>query len=257
MAENVPEPTHRPAPGAELEPRGYSLVANLFPPINLGKGGYGFASEIADYVQARSIVVDPQQWTLDQPLGPDPRSSLRLIITRDVIQFDVSFPDLRMDRIVDRCKMVMQVFGDKFKPKMVLRSGAKFTGTMQIQGDAREFLVRHVTGLDPQRFTLLHRPIHVFGIRVFCPPFEQRTKKGKKILKQQTPWHVDIKAESLLDDPSKLYLEADAQWPAPKPWEQATIDEIAGHLPLVASYLGKDVMEFLQNPKPSTNEGTT
>jgi hypothetical protein len=250
MTEDNPKPTHshRPATGAELEPRGYALGANFHPAISLSKGGYNFAAAISEYLEARSVTLEPNQWTFSQPLGAAAGGLIQLVITPVAIQFDVSFPTHRMDWIANRCQMVLQVFGETFKPKLVLSSIAKVIGTIQIDGDAREFLVRHVSSLDPQRFTILKRPIHAFGIRVFCPPYEKVIKKGKKETKEIIPWHVDIKAESLMDDPTKLYLEADAQWPATAPWGEPKIQEIVGHLKLVGDYLGKDVIEFLQNP---------
>jgi len=249
MTQGAKEPTHRPADGAELEPRAYVLAATFHPAINLSKGGYAFAAAIAEYFEARTVTLESNQWLLSQPLGASTDGMLQLLITPNTIQFDAALPTYRMDWIANRCQMVLQVFGDMFKPSLVLTSAAKVVGTMQIDGDAREFLVKHVTSLNPQRFTMLKRPIHAFGIRVFCPPYEKVTKrKGKRDSKETVPWHVDVKAESLLDDPTKLYLEADAGWAGstPNPWNEPTIKEIVGHLKLVGDYLSKDVMEFLQ-----------
>jgi len=249
MTENARQPTNRPAADSELVPRGYALGAAFFPQISLSKGGYNFASAISEYLEARTVTLDLNSWVFAQPLGAAAGGALQLTITPGTIQFEVSFPTHRIDWIANRCQMVLQVFTEIFKPKLVLSSLVKVLGTMQIDGDAREFLVKHVTSFDPARFSMLKRPIHAFGIRVFCPPYQhQVVKKGRKPSKEIVPWSVDVKAESLIDDPTKLYLEADAQWSNPGSWGEPKILEMVSHLQLVADYLGKDVMEFLQKP---------
>jgi len=241
-------PTHRPKSDATLEPRAYVLSAHFHPGINLSKGGYKFASDISDYLEARTITVGPDQWQFTQPLGSVAGGQMQLTIGANVIHFEIGYPTHRMDWLADRCKMVLQVFTETFKPKIMLLSNAKVAGTMQIDGDAREFLVRHVTSFNADRFTMLKRPIHLFGIRIFCPPYKKDVKKGRKTVPQLTNWQIEIKAESLVEDASKLYLEADAQWPAPGQWDEPNINEMVGHLKLVNDYLAKDVMEFLQKP---------
>jgi hypothetical protein len=147
------------------------------------------------------------------------------------------------------------VFGDTFKPKVMLLAAAKVVGTMQIDGDARLFLAKHVSSLDTKRFTMLNRPIHIFGIRVTCPPYKKEETKGKKkVITAQALFNVDIKAESWGEDPTKLWLEADAQWPVPSQWDAKSIDEVVGHLQLVKDYLAQDVMQFLQNPVPGDTQ---
>jgi hypothetical protein len=255
MTESAPQPTHRPQAGAEIVPRGYALGTHFHPPISLSKGGYNFAHAISEYLEARSVVLDPTKWTFSQPLSGSAESGLHLTIEPNLILLEAAYPaGHRMEWIENRFKMVLEVFGDMFKPKVSLDSMAKVNATMQIDGDAREFLVRHVTKLDPNRFSLLKRPIHAFGIRVFCPPYQKIEKKGKRQQKvEEVLWHVDVRAESLIEDPTVLYLDAEASWPVPGDWSGPKIREIVGHLDTVSDYLGKDVIEFLQNP---TSGGT-
>jgi hypothetical protein len=249
MTDSAREPTHRPVVGAELEHRGYTFGAKFHPSINLNKGGYNFAAAISEYMEARSVVLEPGRWVLSQPLGSNADGALQLILTPDSVQFDVVFPTHRMDWIGDRCKMVLEVFTEVFKPKLALLSFAKVAGTMPIDGDARQFLVKHVTALDPNHFSVLKRPIQAFGIRIVCPPFKKIVKKGKKSkVAEEVHWQVDVKAESLLDDPTKLYLEAEAQWPVPGDWGEHMIKEVVGHLKIAWEYLSTDVMQFLQDP---------
>ena len=50
----------------------------------------------------------------------------------------------------------------------------------------------------------------------------------------------------MLDDPTKLFLEADAQWPEPKTWDKQATIEAVERLELVSKYLETDVMSFLR-----------
>jgi hypothetical protein len=248
MTETDPKPTNRPKADAELEPRAYALAANFYPAIGLSKGGYKFAGEISEYLEARSVTLEANQWTFSQPLGTAAGGLLQLIVTPTAIQFDIPNPTHRIEWIADRCRMVLEVFGETFKPKMVLGSAVKVVGTIQVDGDAREFLAKHVSALDPKRLTMLKRPIHLYGIRIFCPPYQKVVTKGKKSTKNvPVPWQVNIKAESLLEDATKLYLEADAQWPGAAEWAEPKIQEKVGNFKLVRDYLENDVMEFLQS----------
>lgn len=249
MAEN---PTNLPKHGAELEPRAYIIAIQFHPPISLSKNGYKFAADISDYLEARTLSLQPHQWQLSQPLGS---GLMQLTVGPELIQFEVGQPEHAIGWIADRCRMVLETFHDTFKPKVMLVAAAKVVGTMQIDGDARLFLAKHVSSLDTKRFTMLNRPIHIFGIRVTCPPYKKEQKKGKKkVVVAQAPWNVDIKAESWAEDPTKLWLEADAQWPGPFPWDASNIKEAVSHLQLVKDYLAQDVMQFLQNPVPGDTQ---
>lgn len=245
--------TNLPKEGGEFEPRAYVLAVQFHPGISLTKNGYKFAADISDYLEARTLSLESHQWQLSQPLG---NGLLQLTVAPQLIQFEVHQPEQRLEWIAERCKMVLETFTDTFKPKVMLMQAAKVVGTRQIDGDARMFLAKHVSSLDTKRFTMLNRPIHIFGIRVTCPPYNKaEPKKGrKKQVVTAVPFNVDIKAESWGEDPTKLWLEADAQWPGPFQWDSKNISEAVGHLQLVKDYLAKDVMQFLQNPVPGDTQ---
>ncbi len=257
MAEAIPEPTNRPRHGAELQPRGYVLSVNFHPHIRLSrKDGFDFASKLSDYIDPQTANLEAHQWTYSQPLGTSAAGGLEVTITPSSIQFDISFPTHRKEWLEQRCTMVLQEFYDKFDPKLVLSSSAKVVGTIEIDGDARGFLAHHVVNLNPKRLLLLKRPVHALGIRIFSPPFEHVEKRGKKNVTHTIPWVVDVKAESLIEDPSKLYLEADAQWPTPTQWTGVPkiIEELIGHLKTVTEYLEKDVINFLKAPDEDSGD---
>jgi len=107
-------------------------------------------------------------------------------------------------------------------------------GTIPINGDARTFLAQHVMSIDPDRVDRFGRPIHLVGLRFFFPPFRHKGKKGKAAVAN---WQVNVKAESLLEDPSKLYLEADADWSEPEDWSDEATANLVKQLGIVSSYL--------------------
>jgi hypothetical protein len=83
-----------------------------------------------------------------------------------------------------------------------------------------------------------------------------KTGKRKPVV---TDWQVNVRAESLLDDPSKLFLEADADWQTPRPWNEGEEKKEIERLELVSQYLEKNVLAFLEHeggsPQPPETEG--
>ena len=67
---------------------------------------------------------------------------------------------------------------------------------------------------------------------------------------KQVPWGVNIRAESLLENTSKLFLEATGEWTVPQAWVENTPAEVVGHLREVSSYLKDNLLQFLLNASP-------
>jgi hypothetical protein len=126
---------------------------------------------------------------------------------------------------------------------------------LQVDGDARVFLMQHVMALDQERMKKLGRPMHCVGLRMFLPPVVLRPKKptgtGKKKGKQAEAkvidWQVDVKAESLIENPSKLFLEALAEWSGPQKWDKSAPEQIVSRLDLVSEYVKNNFLPFLRS----------
>lgn len=250
-----PAPTHRPADDAKVEPRGYVLRLQFHPPLKLDrKRGFQFAAGLTDIIDPENAQLQPNEWVFSQPLGTTAAGSLSMTITQTSLEFDIAFPSHQIQWFEDRYQLVLQAFEKEFKPKVLLGSSACYRGIMAVDGDARTFLAQKLMGFDPTKIGQLKRPVHLFGIRFFLPPFEAAPEKGKRGKSQKTDWHVDVKAESLMEDPTKLYLEADAHWPTPEQWKGDIIEKIVGHLATVADYVRNDVVTFLKSSSEGEGE---
>lgn len=224
------------------------------------KRGHEFAQKLATFIDPQKIELTQEKWTFTQPLGSAANSFLSVTVTQRDLQMHASFPSFGKEWYEQRYQMLLKQFRAFFGPEMILESSAMVRGVLSVDGDARIFLSQHVMQIDPARTDSFGRPIHLVGIRFFFPPF-MKPKEGKR--KQGVvDWQVNVKAESLIEDPTKLFLEADADWPVPRSWNEDSEKEEIQRLEAVSQYLEKNVIAFLQHeggdsepPSPAESEG--
>ena len=244
MSEKGDQPTHLPVEPAEIELRGYHLALAFHPPIRLErKKGLELALALSDYIDPSNVQLEGHQWRLSQPISGTPKSSLNIVIEQKRIQVEAVFPGHAKEWLEERFSAVLQEFRKTSKPELVLASGAMIRAVLQIDGDAREFLARHVMSLDPSRTDSFGRPIHLVGLRFFFPPFALQKGKDERAI---TDWQVDVKAESLIEDPSKLFLEADGRWQDTMPWNGENERKVIDRIKVVSDYLQENVVAFLR-----------
>ena len=252
-----------PAPGAQLEPLAYSLEANYHPPIKLERQkGLEFAGKISSALDAREVALAENQWVLAQPLGANANSKFAVTVTDSAISVQAELPSDRLEKFDNRAHVILSEFQKMFKPELLLGSRAMVRATLQIDGDARTFLIAHVTRFDTAKLKPLGRPVHLFGIRLFMPPYEQTTtasakskkSKAKKVVRTTVDWMVDIKAESYIQDPAKLFLEATATWHTPRKWDTKIVDHIVKGMDTTSDYLRENFVPFLTtDPQQRSN----
>lgn len=254
MSSTGGQPTHLPVDPVQLELRGYHLALAFHPQIRLErKKGFEFAVALSDYIDPSSVVAEAHQWRLSQPISGSPNSRLNIIVEQRQLQIGAAFPGLSKEWLEERFSSVVREFREVFKPESILSSAAMVRAVLQVDGDAREFLARHVMKLAPERIDPFGRPIHLVGLRFFFPPFAVK-RKGKDE-SSVTPWQVDVKAESLIEDPSKLFLEADGRWPQLMQWSDDGEQQVIQRLEIVSDYLKKNVVSFLRTPENGGMEG--
>lgn len=267
MSEPEHEPTHRPVPESDLQPLVYALSAQFHPPIKLDRTkGMEFAPKLSSAIDARDVTFEESKWTFSQPMGSIAAGRFSVNVSDTQIAIEASFPSDNEEVFENRSRVIFSEFHKFFRPDLLLSSGALVRATLQIDGDAREFLARYVTKFDKAKLRAMGRPIHLFGIRLFMPPFvlekqttQKPTPKGKPRKRptktvETTDWMVDVKAESLLDDTSKLFLEADSRWEAPEAWEAKATGRIVDRLGTVSGFLRNNFIRFLTNETESKGD---
>ncbi len=243
--------TNLPVEAARIEPRGYYLGLSFHPAVKLErKAGFEFAAALADYIDPKTVAIEDHQWVFSQPISGSPRSSLRIVVLANQVQIAADFPEASKEWFETRQVALLKTFGERFAPELILGSAAMIRGTLAIDGDARIFLARHVMNIGEKPLEPLGRPIHVIGLRLVFPPFRVASDGGEQV----TDWLVDVKAESLAEDPSKLYLEADAKWQKPMQWSEENLELVVGRQDEVSQYLAKNVADFLRQAAQANGE---
>ncbi|MBX9678370.1 MAG: hypothetical protein K2X38_06370 [Gemmataceae bacterium] len=234
---------NKPKPDAKLARWGYFMKLQFHPEIRLErKKGFEFAQRLMSFFDPQTTDFKSERWLFKQPIGSSPDSYLSITVSQRDLQMHCSFPETGMELYENKYQKLLEVFGEFFQPELILSSSAMVRGSMAIDGDSRVFLASDVMKIDGERTKEFGRPIHLVGLRLFFPPFKKKGQ-GKK---SQTEWQVDVKVESLLEDPSQLFLEADADWSMPRDWNNDALAEEVQRLGIVQAFLNENILKFLQ-----------
>jgi hypothetical protein len=216
-----------------------------------------FGAKLSPYVDSRGVELQDNAWAFTQPLGDSAAGFFKITILPQAIALEAKLPSNTLEWFEQRFEIILDEFKKTFRPAFVISSQARVIGTIPVNGDARVFLVEHLANMPSERFGLLHRPFHVFGIHLGMPPFQLQMPpkgKGKKGKLIPTEWAADVKIESLAEDTRQLYLDATGQWPpSPKKWDGRVTKESVTRLAAVKEYLEQNVLPFLTNIR--TNGG--
>jgi hypothetical protein len=245
-----PEPTHKPKDGADFKPTGYYMRVEFAPPLSMRrKTGLQFADKVAAHINLDEVKTLDTEWNyVHRREGTD--SKVHFIVQKNNVQAQAVFPTDVKEWFESRFRFFFAEFKSAFKPKFIVSSSVMIHGDLEVDGDSREFLANHaIRNIEPYQFG---RPIHGLGVRLFFPPHVVKKKRGKP-----TPveWQVDVKIESSLEDPSQLYLEADADWVVPKEWNDSQTESVVSHLEEVSAFLGKTIIPYLcSEPKEDSED---
>jgi hypothetical protein len=271
MDEPKHEPTHRPLPTAEISPLVRAVGVQFHPPIKLDKKkGLEFAPKLSSAIDPREVALEESRWMFSQPMGENTAGRFVVAVREAQLSIEATFPAESEEMFENRARVILNEFKKLFQPELMLASNALMRATLPVDGDARTFLAQYVTQLDPDRLAPLGRPVHLFGIRLFMPPFQfeqtanppknaSSAGKGRKNKPQKTTvstvdWMVDVKAESMIEDTSKLFLEADARWEPPEEWDEDVSEKIVQRLGVVSGFLKKNFIPFLTHQPESQGE---
>jgi hypothetical protein len=252
------EPTHRPLANAEVQPLGYLIGLQFHPPIKLIHAkGLEFAAKVSTHADApRGLDLQESQWSFSQPLGATSRGVFQVIVKESALILEVAFPSHALEWLEHRFEFIVEEFRKMFTPGLLLASSAAYRGTLQVDGDARTFLTTYVTKMEPKRLSPLGRPLHLFGIRLLMPPFqEQKPPEGKRKkakIVRTVDWVADVKAESLVEDTGKLFLETTGEWQTPKKWDEKASKSVVGQMATVSDFVKNNFVPFLTS---ESNEG--
>jgi hypothetical protein len=253
MTEPEHNHTNQPKDGAKIEPIGYLLGVQFHSPIKLiHKTGLEFAAKLSGVIDSRGLDLQETRWQFTQPFGSHAHGVFRVNIDQSTLTMEASYPSDRRQLIEDRFGLILKEFQNAFQPELILGSSACFRGTLSIDGDSRAFLGSCVANIPDERMAKLGRPLHLFGIRVFLPPFvaqeppkNKKGKQGKRKASHDVRWGINVRAESLMEDTTKMFIEGSGEWPEPRKWDESASKDVIQHLDTVSEYLSNKFLSFL------------
>lgn len=232
----------RPPTGADLKPRLYHIATAFNPKVRLDRrAGYAFAISLCDYMEVEAVRIESHTWKFEQPLTGS-RSRFAIDVTPDKFSIFVEFPQIQDEWFESKCLTLLRRFFETFKPQVLVQSAIQIAASISIGADARDYLAGRVLQFDPEKLAKFERPVHAIGLRLVFPPFERQVNKRRRVT---TEWQVDLKVESLLEDPSQIYVEAQASWPKSEQWTESTVENIVGHLSDTKQFIQNNAIKFL------------
>src|SRR5262245_267429 len=146
------EKTNRPKAGEKLSPLGYHMRVAFHPEVRLEPNkGWDFGKALSEFIQPNKSDLKEEAWTFSQPHGDSPHSSVSVTVQTSSIEFDVLLPNQKKEWYETRYGVLLNKFAAFFEPRIILASSAMIHGTMQVDGDARTFLARHVMNIEEDR----------------------------------------------------------------------------------------------------------
>jgi len=231
-------PTHRPREDVEYEWLGFSFGLHFHPPIKLtAKDAHEFSAAVTERFEIDYANIESDGWTLSSS-----RHGFRVTVTQSQLELHCEPPEERQERYEVYYQRIVNCFEERFHPQVVLASKAAIRGLLDMDGDSRLFLTQQVLKMSSERLDLLQRPVHGLGLRLFFPSFRTKDEVDGE---RSCDWDLDVRLESWLPDPRKLFVEADATWGQPEPWNEKCLEAVFGRLGTVSEYVKKEIRGFL------------
>lgn len=195
-----------------IKTRGLHVGVRFAPPALLDKqhkqqfqlrSSEGFDWRRQEYLENAWYLVSPQS-------EGDPRSQLKLSLLPEVVNFEDFFPTGPLDVFCDNLKLSLESVAEVFGSRLMVGTSVKVRLTAQSSGnDSRIFLGQRCLRLE-NRLQPLGRPVHAVGFKLLLPALAGEGKPN---------WQAEVKVESLLEDVRQLFIELDAAWLVPAPWD--------------------------------------
>jgi hypothetical protein len=253
MSEDESNLTHMPA-SSGLEYLLYGLSAAFLPEINIHrKAGLQFATDLAEFLESDSVRIESGQWIFDCTSGVD-RSEL--VITDSGIRLRIVRPQRNPESYEGRFRSILDTFAERFSPSVMTSSNARVHAWWPVLGDSRVFLGGHLFRIEPSRILEpIGRPVHLLGMRMLFPAYEEQDEEGGAT-SRSVDWEVDVKVESAITDPSKLYLEVDGSWDSPAVWSESSVSKAADRLRTVVGFVKNELARFLRHGLDESGEAS-
>ena len=230
----------------------YTLNVNYLPEIKIDQaGGIAFSGRLSPTIDLKNFGFHPNRWSLE---GSGHYEGLKAVFTAGNLSISFSLPRNAQDWHEERLEFILSEFQKEFPPGAhVVSCGAMIRMLLRVDGDARKFLANHLMHLSQERINSIGRPIHILGVRLMMPPFkmvkktEQSDEDEEGDIVSSEDWEADVRMESWLADPAKLWVEIQTSWQEPKPWTKHQTHAIVEHLQIASGFVRDKIVPFLRH----------
>jgi len=239
------KPPRFPTAGNDIAWLSYRLLIEFHPPIRMSrKLGHDFTKQIFSAMESGSTEIESNEWVLR---GAGVYDGMILRVEKDKVLLSVIQPENSEEWYLERFEHILDEFKRAFDPSIVLTSVATANGLLQVDGDARSFLGGNLMLMHPRKLAAFPCPLHILGVRLYFPSGDA----------EDDTWGVDVKAESWMEDPTKLYIEAEADWQGVEPWDDNTPHAQCHHVNTVREFMKTKLLDFLHQPPLPGIDGRT
>ncbi len=224
-----------PTVGLEISWLGYYLSIDFYPGIKTHRqAGALFSAKLADVIEIERVALESNEWTFG---GGGTCDGIEVVVEKQKISLAVHSPRNVQDFYESRNHLILKAFKSAFSPDYILRSSAMATGLIDVSGDARFYLGGNLMLLHPKKFEAIARPLQILGVRMYFPPGENED------------WVVEVRAESWGDEPTKLFVSADADFRDSRDWDDNSNKQAVESMAAITNFMKTRLMTFLhQSP---------
>ena len=147
------------------------------------------------------------------------------------------YPSYTADMFLKDADTVLDVYRRTLlrEPCQILQSGATVHQLYSCSDHAFKYLWEQRLNQDPQDFSHLGKPVLGGGLRLVMPPIKGDVE----------PVQIELKIESFLREPNKMYIEIMFVWPQPRLLRPEQKFDPEFRLKKVEKYAIREVWEFL------------
>jgi hypothetical protein len=121
------------------------------------------------------------------------------------------------------------------EPCQILQCNARIRHLYSCRDHAFKYLWEDRLGQTPQDFHYLGKPVLGGGLRLVMPPLKEDTE----------PVQIEIKIESFLREPKKMFVETFFLWPQPRLLAENTGFDVEARLKSVEKYATTNLCDFI------------
>lgn len=214
----------------------YSLTTEFYPELRIRRNaGLEFAQKIADWIEPENVRTEGSEWRI---LGGSSCDGIEIRVGKRGLSISVQSPTNVLDWYEQRFRQVLVQFKEMFEPSVALSGTAAVRCLIPINDDARSFLGGYIMLMDPNKFDIIDRPLHLLGLRLYFPPCEEAV------------WGVNVRVESAIYDTNCIYIESEGGWDSTVEWNGEFSNEFPSRIGVVKQFIQTRLLPYLRQPPP-------